>query len=70
MEKEILERANQGKRARYVVRLVRAWGESIRKESRLSVDSHHMWAEEALFLVSGTVKGASKICSISRRHPC
>ena len=47
MEKEILERANQGKRARYVVRLVRAWGESIRKESRLPVESHHMWAEEA-----------------------
>ena len=60
----------RGKRARYVVRLVRAWGESIIKESRLPVDSHHMWAEEALFSVSGTVTGASKICSISRRHPC
>ena len=42
MEKDILERANQWKRARYVVRLVRAWGESIRKESRLPVDCHHI----------------------------
>ena len=29
-----------------------------------------MWAEEALFLISGIVTGASKISSISRRPPC
>jgi len=40
--------------------LVRAWGESIRQESRLPVDSHHMWAEEALFLVSEEYKPHSE----------
>ena len=77
MEKEILERANQDKRARYVVRLVRAWGESIIKESQnyLERDIHmHTYSKGSpklgafLYLKKEAIPASEMWYSIKIRH--